>query len=65
TQGNVICPKLALQNFKYAGKMLCDAWNHDLIFGKHVNAKYVEKTINPFKDLQFESTEKKKIERQK
>ncbi|CAG8703117.1 5285_t:CDS:2 [Gigaspora rosea] len=35
--------------------MLCDAWNRDLIFGKHVNAKYVKESINPFKDLQFET----------
>ncbi|CAI2198661.1 16176_t:CDS:1, partial [Funneliformis geosporum] len=27
TQGKVINPELALQNFRYAGEILCDIWN--------------------------------------
>ncbi|PKB93135.1 hypothetical protein RhiirA5_442218 [Rhizophagus irregularis] len=38
TQEKVINPELALQNFKYAGKALCDIWRHDLIFERSVDA---------------------------
>ena len=62
TQGKVINPELALQNFKYAGEALCDVWNRDLIFGKRVDAKYIEESKNPFENLQFESTDKEKAE---
>src|ERR1044071_9895352 len=62
TQGKVINPELALQNFKYAGEALCDIWNRDLIFGKRVDAKYIEESKNPFENLQFESTDKEKAE---
>jgi hypothetical protein len=62
TQGKVINPELALQNFKYAGEALCDIWNRDLIFGKRVNAKYIEEFKNPFENLQFEGTDKEKAE---
>ncbi len=62
TQDKVINSELALQNFKYAEKTLCDIWNHDLIFGKHVNAKYVEESKNLFKNLQFEGMDKEKAE---
>jgi len=61
-QGKVINPELALQNFKYAGEALCDVWNRDLIFGKRVDAKYIEESKNPFENLQFESTDKEKAE---
>ncbi|CAG8833895.1 14104_t:CDS:1, partial [Racocetra persica] len=49
----------------YADEILCNAWNRDLIFEKQINMKYVEKTINLFKDLQFKNIEKEKIEKQK
>ncbi|CAB4437126.1 unnamed protein product [Rhizophagus irregularis] len=39
TQGKVIDPELALQNFWYAGESLCDIWSRDLIFGKSVDAR--------------------------
>ncbi|CAJ0835274.1 1278_t:CDS:2 [Entrophospora sp. SA101] len=53
-QGKVINPDLALQNFRYAGEALCNIWHHDLIFGKSVDARYVEELVNPFENLQFE-----------
>src|SRR6266540_2176128 len=62
TQGKVINPELALQNFKYAKKTLCDIWNRNLIFEKHINAKYVEESKNLFENLQFEGTDKEKAE---
>ncbi|CAJ0643233.1 11507_t:CDS:2 [Entrophospora sp. SA101] len=62
-QGKVINPDLALQNFRYAGEALCNIWHHDLIFGKSVDARYVEELVNPFENLQFEGTEKEKIEK--
>jgi hypothetical protein len=65
TQDKVINPDLALQNFRYAGEALCNIWHHDLIFGKSVDAWYVEELVNPFENLQFEGTEKEKIEEQK
>ncbi|CAJ0641515.1 2201_t:CDS:1 [Entrophospora sp. SA101] len=65
TQGKVINPDLALQNFRYAGEALCNIWHHDLIFGKSVDVWYVEELVNPFENLQFEGTEKEKIEEQK
>ncbi|GES90526.1 hypothetical protein GLOIN_2v1783204 [Rhizophagus clarus] len=54
TQGKVIDPELALQNFRYAGESLCDIWSRDLIFGKSVDARYVEELANPFENLEFE-----------
>jgi len=62
SQGNVTNPELAAQNFQYAGKSLCDIWSCDSIFGKHVNAQYIDTLENPFEDLQFESTENEKAE---
>ncbi|CAJ0841884.1 11266_t:CDS:2 [Entrophospora sp. SA101] len=53
--GKVINPDLALQNFRYAGEALCNIWHHDLIFGKGVDARYVEELVNPFENLQFEA----------
>ncbi|CAG8832599.1 15561_t:CDS:2 [Gigaspora margarita] len=47
SQGNIIDTNLAAQNFNYAKTMLCDIWRCDPIFGKHVNATYVDKAINP------------------
>ncbi|CAB4494102.1 unnamed protein product [Rhizophagus irregularis] len=63
----VICvkvtdPELATQNFRYAGEALCDIWSHDLIFGKQVNAQYVDTLTNPFENVQFEGTDKEKGE---
>ncbi|CAJ0852650.1 2716_t:CDS:2 [Entrophospora sp. SA101] len=54
TQGKVINPDLALQNFRYAGEALCNIWRHDLIFRKSVDAQYIEELVNPFENLQFE-----------
>ena len=65
TQGKVINPKLALQNFRYAGEALCDIWHRDLIFERSVNAQYVEELANPFENLQFEGTDKEKAEARK
>jgi len=36
-----------------------------LIFGRSVDAQYVEELANPFRDLQFEGTDKEKAEEQK
>lgn len=65
TQGKVIDPELALQNFRYAGESLCDIWRKDLIFGKSVDARYVEELTNPFENLEFEGTVKEKEEERK
>ncbi len=54
--------ELALQNFKYTGKILRDIWNCDLIFEKHINVKYIKESKNLFKNLQFESMDKEKAE---
>ncbi|EXX60136.1 hypothetical protein RirG_182670 [Rhizophagus irregularis DAOM 197198w] len=62
TQGKVIDPELALQNFRYAGESLCDIWSQDLIFGKSVDARYVEELANLFENLEFEGTDKEKME---
>ncbi len=62
SQGNVINSELATQNFQYAGEALCDIWSRDLIFGKRVDAQFINTLKNPFEDLQFESTEKEKAE---
>lgn len=60
THGKVIDPELALQYFRYAGELLCDIWYKDLIFGKSVNVRYVEELTNPFENLEFEGTDKKR-----
>ena len=65
TQGKVTNPELALQNFRYAGELLCDIWRKDLIFGKTVDAQYVEELTNPFENLEFEGTDKEKTEERK
>ncbi|CAB4489746.1 unnamed protein product [Rhizophagus irregularis] len=62
SQGDVTDPELAAQNFQHAGKALCDIWSRDLIFGKRVDAQYIDTIENPFEDLQFKSTEKEKDE---
>ncbi|CAG8759565.1 37803_t:CDS:2 [Gigaspora margarita] len=49
----VINPELALKNFKYAREALCDIWYRDLIFGKHINAQYVEEFTNSFCNKYF------------
>ena len=36
----------------------------DMIFGKNVDARYVEELTNPFEDLEFEGTDKEKEEQQ-
>ncbi|CAB4473773.1 unnamed protein product [Rhizophagus irregularis] len=65
SQGKVINPELALQNFQYAGEALCDIWRCDLIFGRSVDTQYVEELVNPFENLHFDCTEKEKAEQQK
>ncbi|CAB4484137.1 unnamed protein product [Rhizophagus irregularis] len=65
SQGKVINPELALQNFRYAGEALCDIWRRDLIFGRSVDTQYVEELVNPFENLHFDCTEKEKAEQQK
>ena len=62
TQGKVIDPKLAAQNFRYAGEALCEIWCRDLIFGKKIDACYVDVLTNPFEHIQFERMEKEKVE---
>ncbi|PKB95163.1 hypothetical protein RhiirA5_437253 [Rhizophagus irregularis] len=37
------------------GKSLCDIWRKDLIFGKSVDARYVEELTNPFENIEFEA----------
>ncbi|EXX75382.1 hypothetical protein GLOIN_2v1783204 [Rhizophagus irregularis DAOM 181602=DAOM 197198] len=44
---------------------LCDIWRKDLIFGKSVDARYVEELTNPFENIEFEGTDKEKAEEQK
>ncbi len=61
----MINPELVLQNFKYVEKILCNIWNYDLIFEKHINAKYVKESKNLFKNLQFKSMDKKKVKEMK
>jgi hypothetical protein len=51
SQGNITDPGLATQNFQHAGKALCDIWSRDLIFGKRVDAQYIDTIENPFEDL--------------
>ncbi|PKB95214.1 hypothetical protein RhiirA5_437132 [Rhizophagus irregularis] len=65
TQGKVINPELALQNFKYAGEALCDIWRHVLSFGRSVDARYVEELVNLFEDLHFEGIDKENAEQKK
>ena len=64
-EGKVIDLKLAFWNYWYVEEALYDIWHHDLIFRKSVNTWYVKEFINLFENLQFESTEKEKIEEQK
>ena len=65
TQKKMINSKLALQNFQYAEEALCDIQRRDLIFGRSVDAQYVEELANPFESLYFEGTDKEKAEQQK
>src|SRR5581483_1412713 len=62
SQGKVVDPELAAQNFHYSGEALCEIWRHDLIFGKKVDACYVDVLTNPFKNVHFEGMEKEKSE---
>ena len=62
SQGNVTNPELATQNFRYAGEALCNIWSRDSIFGKHVDARYIDTFTNPFENLEFNGTEKEKAE---
>ncbi len=61
-QGNVTNPELATQNFWYAEEALCNIWSHDSIFGKHVDARYIDTFTNLFENLEFKGTEKEKAE---
>ncbi|CAG8833440.1 46089_t:CDS:2, partial [Gigaspora margarita] len=51
SQGKTIDTELATQNFCHAGTILCDIWCHDPIFGKYMNATYVDEATNPFINL--------------
>jgi len=62
SQGNITNPKLATQNFRYAEEALCNIWSRDSIFGKHVDARYIDTFTNPFENLEFKGTEKEKAE---
>src|SRR6266540_2637983 len=62
SQGKVMNPELAAQNFQYAGEILCDLLIHHSIFGKYVDTKYVGIFTNLFKNLHLEGTEKEKAE---
>ncbi|CAG8832793.1 22040_t:CDS:2, partial [Cetraspora pellucida] len=62
SQGKIIDSELAVQNFQYAGEILCDAWSCNLIFGKCVCTQYVDTFTNLFNNLQFEGSEKEMIE---
>ncbi|CAG8780836.1 45583_t:CDS:2 [Gigaspora margarita] len=53
SQGRTIDTELATQNFRHASTMLCDIWCHDPIFGKYVNATYVDEATDPFINLEF------------
>ncbi|CAG8852584.1 186_t:CDS:1, partial [Gigaspora margarita] len=48
SQGKVINSDLAKNNFRYAGEALCKIWCRDHIFGKKVDATYIDKAIDPF-----------------
>ena len=61
-QDKVIDSDLVLRNFCYVGESLCDIWRRDLIFGRSVDARYVEEFSNPFGNLEFEGTDKEKAE---
>uniref|UniRef100_U9U9H8 C2H2-type domain-containing protein n=1 Tax=Rhizophagus irregularis (strain DAOM 181602 / DAOM 197198 / MUCL 43194) TaxID=747089 RepID=U9U9H8_RHIID len=65
SQGKVINPELAARNFRYSGEALCEIWRRDLIFGKKVDACYVDMHTNPFEHIQFEGTEKEMVEKSK
>jgi hypothetical protein len=62
TQGKVIDPELAARNFRYSGEALCEIWRRDLIFGKKVDACYIDVLTNPFEHIYFEGTEREKVE---
>ena len=62
SQGKVIDPELAARNYRYSGEALCEIWRRDLIFGKKVDACYIDVLMNPFEHIQFEGTEKEKVE---
>ena len=62
TQGKVINLNLAAQNFHYLGEALCEIWHRNLIFGKKVDTYYVNILTNPFEHIEFEGTEKEKVE---
>ncbi|RIB29153.1 hypothetical protein C2G38_2156113 [Gigaspora rosea] len=65
SQGKVIDTELATQNLRYAGTMLCDIWCRDPIFGKRVNATYVDEATDPFINLEFAYEEREKDEIEK
>ena|SRR6266540_2766504 len=62
TQGKIIDPELAAQNFCYSGEALCEIWCRDLIFGRKVDACYIDVLMNLFEHIQFEEMEKEKVE---
>ena len=62
SQGKVVDSELATQNFRYSGEAFCEIWYRDLILGKKVDACYVDVHTNSFEHIQFEGTEREKIE---
>ena len=62
TQGKVINLELAAQNFHHLREAFCEIWHRDLIFGKKVDAYYVDILTDLFKHIQFEGTEREKVE---
>uniref|UniRef100_U9USF8 Uncharacterized protein n=1 Tax=Rhizophagus irregularis (strain DAOM 181602 / DAOM 197198 / MUCL 43194) TaxID=747089 RepID=U9USF8_RHIID len=59
TQGRVINPELATQNFRYAGEALCDIWR---FLERKFDAHYVDTLTNPFENVKFEGTDKERAE---
>ena len=53
---------MAAQNFHHLREAFCEIWHRDLIFGKKVDAYYVDILTDLFKHIQFEGTEREKVE---
>ncbi|CAG8828474.1 10145_t:CDS:1, partial [Gigaspora margarita] len=56
-QDKTINAELVVQNFCYAGILLCNIWCHNSIFEKYINATYVDEATDPFINLEFASKE--------
>ncbi|CAG8510017.1 5898_t:CDS:2, partial [Scutellospora calospora] len=60
SQEKVVDSELAAQNFHYAGEALCEIWCCNSIFGKKIEATYIDKTTDPFVELEFIGEEQEK-----